>query len=153
MGAPFVKALLRITIVAVGLWGIGQILSRRLTEGDAESDEFTIATFFGGTERTSTARELRRGSIVTCCGGVELDLRPAVLDPNGADLTVQATMGGVQVTVPDTWRVLVESETHAGGIDVSVTRPEDVPDDAPVLRVHAVARMGGVMVTRGEEHP
>jgi hypothetical protein len=87
--------------------------------------------------------------VIACCGGVDLDLRSAVLDSEGATLAVQATMGGVQVTVPDTWRVTVDADARAGGVETSVTRPEELPDDAPTLHVHAIARMGGVMVTRG----
>ena len=149
MGAPVGKAFLKLMAVLLALWGVGQVLSRRLSAGDADADEFTVATFFGGTERKSTSSSLRRGAVIACCGGVDLDLRSAVLDSEGATLAVQATMGGVQVTVPDTWRVIVDADARAGGIETSVTRPEELPDDAPTLHVHAIARMGGVMVTRG----
>lgn len=131
-------------MVLSALWGVGKLLAGRLTEGDEGSDEFSIATVFGGLERTSRATSLRHGSVLVCCGGVQLDLREATLDPAGGKLVVRAYMGGVQVVVPAAWRVVVDAETHLGGVDASVTPVETLPDDAPTLHVEVVARMGGV---------
>ena len=138
------------------LWGVGQLLARRYTEGDAAADEFSLAAILGGAERTCTADALRRGRCLAVCGGVQLDLREAELDPAGAELLVQATMGGVQVIVPGAWRVTVDADAKAGGVDTHVTAPGDLPDDAPALTVRVVARMGGVQVTTeddGDRHP
>lgn len=138
------RAALRLTLLLGSLWGVGRLLTRRLTEGDESSDEFAIATVFGGLERASRATSLRHGSVLVCCGGVQLDLREATLDPAGGRLVVRAYMGGVQVIVPATWRVVVDAETHLGGVDASVTPAETLADDAPTLHVEVVARMGGV---------
>ena len=80
-------------------------------------------------------------------GGVDVDLRDATLDPTGATVELSAVMGGIQLTVPDTWAVDVDAETLAGGFEANVTPVDQLPDDAPKLRVHAVARMGGALVT------
>jgi hypothetical protein len=56
-------------------------------------------------------------------------------------------MGGIQVIVPEDWAVEVDQKSLAGGFDVKVTPPEDLPDDAPKPHVHAVTRMGGGLVT------
>ena len=45
--------------------------------------------------------------------------------------------------------VSVEVEGVAGGFDVDVTPAEELPEDAPKLHIHAVARMGGGQVTTG----
>lgn len=137
----------KVVLVSGTLWGVGQLVARRYTEGDAQADEFSLAAILGGAERTCTADALRRGKVLAVCGGVQLDLREATLDPAGAELHVEATMGGVQVLVPETWRVTVEEEAAAGGIDTQVTPPDDLPDAAPALVVRAVARMGGIQVT------
>lgn len=149
MGAMgrLLRAVRRFLVVGALLWGVGQLLARRFTEGDAGSDEFSLAAIFGGAERTSTATALRRGRCLVVCGGVQLDLREAVLDPAGAELLVDATCGGVQVLVPASWRVTVAMEPKAGGVDVRVTPVETLSDDAPSLTVRGVARMGGVQIT------
>ena len=137
---------LKVGAVLVGLWALGQMLARRRTIGDEASDEFELAAYFGGAQRRSTATSLRRGVVRVCCGGVDLDLREAVLDPAGATLVLSATWGGVNVVVPPGWRVLVEDRSSLGGVDVHVAPPEELPDDAPELRVDVTARMGGVAI-------
>jgi hypothetical protein len=134
-------------VIALGaLWAIGQALARRRTVGDESSDEFELASYVGGASRTSTATSLRRGVVRVFCGGVDLDLRSAVLDPAGAALDLSATWGGVNVTVPRDWRVLVEDRSKLGGVDVGVTPPDELPDDAPLLRVTVAARLGGAAI-------
>lgn len=133
------------------LFVAGQILARRLARGDEDSDEFRVAAVVGGTRFRSRAHRLRAGAVMVWMGGVELDLRAATLDATGATLDVAATMGGVQIMVPATWEIDVDEHAVAGGVDVRVTDPDDLPDDAPTLHVRATARMGGVLVTTGSD--
>jgi hypothetical protein len=53
----------------------------------------------------------------------------------------------VQVRVPHGWLVDVEATSTSGGVETRVAKREDLPDDAPKLRVEAIARFGGVLVT------
>lgn len=142
--------LMKILLFIVGIQVLGSVvgllISRRLSRGDEQSDEFAVAAFLGGKKFTSTAANLRSGSAVTSMGGIDLDLRGATLDPAGAHLDLRATMGGIQVTVPETWLVEVDEEVVAGELEVSVTPAEDLPKDAPKLHVHAVARFAGEVV-------
>jgi hypothetical protein len=138
---------LKLALFVTVLWGVGRLLSQRLSYGDSDADEFSIATICGGVDRTSTAQSLRQGDVLACMGGVDLDLTGVTLDPAGAELAVRAVMGGVQVTVPGTWRVTVEAEQRAGGVETRVTPLEDLPADAPSLDVTATVVMGGVVVT------
>lgn len=141
-----VRAGVRLVVVLVGLWAVGQGLAHRKTVGDEAADEFAIAAYAGGVQRTCRAGSLRHGSVSVVFGGVDLDLREAVLDPAGATLELSATWGGVNLSVPATWKVLVEHRAVLGGIDARVTPPEELPDDAPVLRIEATARLGGVAI-------
>lgn len=141
-----VIAVVKVVVVVVGLWALGLVLARRRTVGDETADEFAIAAYVGGVERTCLAASLRRGSVSVVLGGVDLDLREATLDPAGADLELSATLGGVNVTVPSDWRVVVDDRATLGGVEALVTGPEELPDDAPLLRVEASARLGGVAI-------
>ena len=136
----------KVIAVLAGLWAVGQVLARRRTVGDETSDEFAIAVHVGGVQRVCKATSLRRGSVSVVLGGVELDLREATLAPGGADLDLSATLGGVNVTVPTDWRVMVEDRATLGGVEALVTDPGELPDDAPLLRVAAGARLGGVSI-------
>jgi hypothetical protein len=42
--------------------------------------------------------------------------------------------------------VVVDDRARLGGVEALVTDPEELPDDAPLLRVVAVARLGGVSI-------
>ena len=154
-----VIAVVKVIVVLAGVWAVGQVLARRRTVGDETSDEFAIAVYVGGVQRVCKATSLRRGSVSVVLGGVELDLREATLDPSGADLELSATLGGVNVTVPSDWRVVVDDRARLGGVEALVTDPEELPDEAPLLRVVAYARLGGVSIvtdavrTRAAAHP
>jgi hypothetical protein len=140
----------KLVAVLAGLWALGQVLARRRAVGDETSDEFAIAAYMGGDQRTCRAEALRHGSVSVVCGGVDLDLRPARLDPAGADLELSATFGGVSLRVPRDWRVLVEDRAALGGVETRVTPSDELPDDAPVLRVQATSRLGGVSIRAGD---
>jgi len=154
-----VVAVVKVIVVLAGLWAVRQLLARRRTVGDETSDEFAIAVYVGGIQRACKATSLRRGSVSVVLGGVDLDLREATLDPSGADLDLSASLGGVNVTVPSDWRVVVDDRARLGGVEALVTDPEELPDDAPLLRVVAHARLGGVSIvtdavrTRAAAHP
>jgi len=60
---------------------------------------------------------------------------------------LRTTMGGIEVRVPQSWAVEVDQETLGEALEVDVTSPEDLPEDAPRLRIHAVTRMGGGLIT------
>ena len=147
MSGKLKRALIWIMVAQVVGWIVGQIITKRMTKGDEDSDEFQVAAIMGGKKFESHARDLKSGSAITSMGGIEIDLRDATLDSDGANLELKTTMGGIQVIVPEDWAVDVDEKSLAGGFDVKVTSPEDLPDDAPKLHVHAVTRMGGGLVT------
>jgi predicted membrane protein len=138
-----------ITILAVQViaWAIGQVVTRRLTKGDEDSDDFRVAAIMGGRTFHSHARQFTSGAAIAGMGGIDIDLRDATLDPRGATLDLNATMGGIQVVVPEGWAVDIDANAVAGGVDSNVTPVDDLPDDAPRLHIHAVTRMGGALVT------
>jgi predicted membrane protein len=126
---------------------VGMILSKRLAKGNETTDEFQVAAIMGGRKFESHARHLRSGTAIASMGGIDLDLRDAILDPSGAELELKATMGGIQLTIPDHWYVEVDADNIAGGIEVDVTPPEELPEGAPKLHIRAVTRLGGGLVT------
>ncbi|MBU1865934.1 MAG: cell wall-active antibiotics response protein [Actinobacteria bacterium] len=148
-----VKVIVATAVVSGGLWGLGLVLARRFEHGAgyADADEFRIAAVWGGREFTSTTTNLVSGWAVAVLAGIALDLRDAKLGPNGASLALRATVGGISVTVPDDWRVVVDRNVRAGGVEVRTTDPDLLPDDAPTLRVTATAHTGGIVITTADE--
>jgi hypothetical protein len=136
------RALLLVLIAGV----VGQVVARRLNDGDENSDAFRLAAVVGGKELASRATALRSASALAVMGGVEIDLREAILDPAGATLDVTAIMGGVEVTVPPGWVVDLTTHGLLGGVDTRLTEPDGQSEGAPTLRVTASAWLGGVEI-------
>ncbi len=133
-------------MVTLAVDAIGWLVARRLSSGDEQSDDFRIAAICWGKQLASQAPRLRSGSAIAVMGGLELDLRDASPNPDGATLDVYAVMGGVQVTVPPEWVVQVEESTMAGGVDLHLRPNEELSEDAPALQVNAFACMGGIQI-------
>ena len=129
---------------------VGQLVSKKMTWGDENSDQFQLAALFGGKQFNSKASHLKSATVITAMGGIDLDLREATLQDTGAYLDLTATMGGIRVVVPADWAVDVDGEAKGGGWEARVTPAAELADDAPRLNVHAVSRMGGVLVTTQE---
>ncbi len=126
-------------------YGFG-LLARQLFlgSGDETTGEFELVTIMEGKQFASRAEQLQSGKVTTVMGGVDLDLRDAVLAPGGADLALFTVMGGVALRVPDTWIVETVGRAFLGGHDTRVAKRGALSADAPVLRVHANTFFGGL---------
>jgi len=133
--------------ISVMAWVASLVISNKLTRGDESSDDFRVATIMNGGEFRSHAANLRSGTAITIMGGVRIDLRDATLDPSGASLELSTMVGGLEVLVPKHWAVEVDQEVSGGESKVNVTPLEELPEDAPRLRIHAVLRLGGAEIT------
>ena len=138
-------AVLTLAIAAAAV--VGQVLARRRTWGEDDADDVSMATCLGGIDRSLTGDAVRHVSASAWLGGINLDLREATLAPGGADIELDAVMGGIKLTVPAEWHVEVEQDVSAGGVEERLTPADELPADAPSLHVVARARMGGVLVT------
>ena len=139
------KRLLRFALFTSLAYGCG-MLARQLFLGlgDETTREFEIVTIMEGKQFSGRAEGLWSGKVTTVMGGVDLDLRDAVLAPEGADLMVFTVMGGVALRVPDTWIVETDGRAVVGGHTAHVPARHLLANDAPLLRVHARTFFGGL---------
>jgi hypothetical protein len=143
----FLGTALALSLVNLLVHLAGRHLSRRLTSGGDEDDEFRVAAIATGATFRSRAKALRSGSCRVVNGGAKIDLREAQLDPEGADLRLDATMGGIRVGVPAACRVELDtSGVVLGGIKLTAPSDGVARDDTPTLRIRASARLGGIVV-------
>ena len=126
---------------------IGLSILAASTAGHVDADQVNAIAFWWGAERRSAAQQFRSAGLTAIMGGVDLDLRQAGLAP-GARVDAFALMGGISVKVPPGWRVELTGLPLLGGYE-NKTVPATDPT-APVLTVHAVAIMGGVVVRHGK---
>ena len=126
------------------------VVSRQFEEGSEVSDEFRRVRCMDGLDFTSRAAGLRRARVSVVLGGAKVDLRNAVIDPAGATISLENTLGGLVLNVRDDWAVTVDEVLVGGGEnEVRVTPLHELPDDAPRLRVEVVTRLGGTVITTG----
>jgi hypothetical protein len=150
------RALLKVLLFIVGSAIVARVstyvIARQLDEGSEVSDEFRRVVLLDGAEFTSRAGGLRRAEMSVALGGAKLDLRDATIDPAGADILLENTLGGMLVVVRDDWAVTVDDTLIGGGNStIEVTPLDDLPDDAPKLRVNVTTRMGGTMISTNDQ--
>jgi len=114
----------------------------RPAEGSPE-DVIRATAVFGGHDVTSRSDGFRGGSATAVFGGVEIDLRGARLDPEGARIDATALFGGVEILVPKGWRVETSGTPIFGGIE---NRAVGESAEGPVLRVDALSIFGGTEI-------
>jgi hypothetical protein len=98
----------------------------------------------GGVKRTNLSKDFRGGEATAVMGGIDIDLRNAVMDRDEAVLDVSSVMGGVKVRVPNDWTVVSRVSSIMGGFDDNTRHPVN-PDHRLVLKGTVV--MGGLKVT------
>jgi hypothetical protein len=129
----------------VGMMAAAALFKRVVvSSGDEESDELALVAIFDGKELKSRARAFRGGSMLAWFGGIEADLRDAELAP-GAQLTVNAIFGGIEITTPPDWRIESQVKAVMGGI--SAPTPADDDASARVLTLVGGAYFGGIEVS------
>lgn len=141
------KGLFKFLLISAVLRLIGSVVSRAYEgESTASDDDFKLMALMGGRQLLSDAAALRTGTAVAMMGGIDLDLRGATVDPGGAHVSLKAYMGGIRVLVPNDWKIYVDEDLRAGGIEVKTLDPVTLPDDAPRVTVEAIARSGGILI-------
>jgi len=141
----FRRILLGLVLLNVLLVAAALVAKRMLPAyGDDDSDVFAAVAAMDGAEIVNRSDSFRAGSGTAVMGGMTIDLTDADIGTS-ATLELTAVAGGIDVTVPEGWRVEMTSSLFAGGAE-NLTDPDAAADDAPLLLVDARAYFGGVAV-------
>jgi predicted membrane protein len=148
---PLILVLLGLSIITQGF---GRRRHRRLrmhvrATGGAERtiDEESVLNVSGvmsGSERLVTSQDFQGGKISTTLGGVGIDLRQAAMKVEEAVLDVNILLGGVEIRVPETWRVVLRANAALGGINDTTRKPTD--EAAKRLVVRGSVTLGGLEI-------
>lgn len=111
----------------------------------SEAPYVSDMAFIGYLKRSLHASDFRGGSVTAVMGGVELDLRKAVLGNGGtAYLDVVAFWGGIELKVPVGWTVDARVVPVMGAFENKVDPLSATGNARLVVRGHAI--MGGVVI-------
>jgi predicted membrane protein len=101
---------------------------------------------FGGVKRNVTSQAFQGGELIAMFGGVEVDLRRAVLGREEVVIDANAMFGGIEIHVPPSWTVIVKGNGIFGGYEDKTLPPSNPQDKPQRLVVSGVAIFGGVVV-------
>lgn len=117
----------------------------RNTQVDSD-DRFESFAIFGGVDRRVTSSAFRGGSATALFGGSDIDLRDSKLHPEGAEMDVVAAFGGVEIMVPDDWRVRVTGLPIFGAWSNKTRLREEARSGDGQLNIRCLAAFGGIEV-------
>jgi hypothetical protein len=117
-----------------------------LARAPASHEQRTLYAIMSGIDRRGPWTLPSKLRIVALMGGAQLDLRDARFPEGPVDLDIKAFMGGVQIIVPPGLAVQTNGSAIMGGFSEINRAPETPDPDAPLLRIHGFAFMGGVDV-------
>jgi hypothetical protein len=138
-------------LIAVGVW----LLVERsfnwpvLTDQSANRKAGKIheTAIFGGGKRNIADPDFRGGKVDAVFGGFEIDLRMSAIVADSADLEINAVFGGVEIRIPEHWRVEMRGTGVFGGFSDETRQPS--PSEFPVIKrliLKGGAVFGGVVV-------
>ena len=130
-----------VLLILIGLVVLSGLWHRRVEGGARESR----VVMFGGTKIKDRSEHFAHADVSAIFGGATLDLRDAHIDQE-ASVDALALFGGVDVVVPEGWRVSLGGTPIFGGCEDKTEGDGELPADAPLLKVHATAIFGGVDV-------
>jgi predicted membrane protein len=126
-----------------GIAGMGTV------SGTSSYETLNEYALFGGIERRMHTNSFRGGSIVSVFGGVEVDFLSADIEGQEAVIYVEAVFGGIELRVPERWKVVFQGQSIFGGYS-DETRPPlaDTPGSTPrkTLILRGKALFGGINV-------
>jgi hypothetical protein len=130
--------------VIAGIWLlVGRGALGRFREHEGERQD--VVALLGASESKNRSEHFRHANVSAVFGGATLDMRDAHPDP-GASVDALALFGGVDVVVPEGWRVQMSGLPIFGGYEDKTSGHGQLPPDAPTLKVAATAIFGGVTV-------
>lgn len=109
-----------------------------------QASEFSVLAIMGANKRRVTSTAFQSADISAMMGGVELDLSEARAASDRVYLDVFAWWGGIDILVPDGWKVESQGVPIMGAIEDSTYPPAGEP--LATLVVRGVAIMGGVEI-------
>jgi len=133
-------------IALLGAKLVWDALGRRNLASGADDPNAVIHSFamMAGIHHQSTSPSFRGGDVNAIMGGVELDLRNAQMkDGEEAVIDAFALWGGIEITVPENWRVVGQVMPLLGGFE---NKARSTGGNGPVLIIKGAAVMGAVEV-------
>lgn len=137
-------------VIAFGISMLLRSAERTRMMGDtglASEPTLSLWTVFGGGRRTVTTDNFQGGEVFAIFGGFHIDLRGAQIPSGRTVLDINSIFGGVELIVPENWRVAVRGTGIFGAFEDKTIPPRpDVGVTPPELVITGSAIFGGATV-------
>lgn len=111
---------------------------------DTVSDIIDETVIFHGIDRRIHSPSFKGGKITTIFGGAEIDLRDSKLASGHQILDVEVIFGGLDLYVPNDWRVIINVTSIFGAFDDGRRIMKDANlDESRILEIRGVVVFGG----------
>lgn len=100
---------------------------------------------FAGKDIRYDNKEFRGAALSTIFGGIELDLRNALINENVV-IDATAILGGIDIFVPNYVRVFINCTPILGGVDDKTRTPLGANENTPTIFINATCVLGGIDV-------
>jgi predicted membrane protein len=124
---------------------VGLLVMSGLTRAGKTGERHQSLAVFSGSKIKESSEHLTHTGVSAIFGGATLDLRDAHID-HEASVDALAMFGGVDILVPEGWRVSLGGLPLFGGYDDKTHGNGSRTADSPLLKVNATAMFGGVTV-------
>jgi predicted membrane protein len=108
---------------------------------DSVVDKFSL---FSTIKERNVSQNFRGGSLISIFGGIDLDLRDAIITKDGAKIDVTTIFGGMNIIVPSEWRIVLKGIPIFGGCSNKTHPNNSLNENSPVLVINYLAVFGGL---------
>jgi predicted membrane protein len=141
-----IKPLLIFVAVQIVMMVFARILRKRYLGLEVGEDEVNAVAVMGGAAEKITTKAFKGGYVKAVMGGVELNLSQAAIETPPATIEATVVMGGVEIKVPQDWKVKTEARAIMGGVQEMRAREESSEETTPDLVITGKVIMGGLAV-------
>ena len=114
------------------------------TPTDDVSARLGTFAFWSGVDRKISSQEFRGGDITAVMGGAKIDFTQAKPVPGGAVIDLFVWWGGIELVVPEDWKVVLEGTVLMGGVEDKSKSPP--ADSQNILILRGLVLMGGIEI-------
>jgi len=132
-----------LVLVVIGVALVRGAHRSRVPDGAAGEHGVSGVAFMGGVRRSHAGPGFRGGSLVALLGACTVDLRQASFEPDSVTIDVLAVWGGIEIRVPQEWRVSSQAVAILGGIE---DKTSGAGAGGKRLVISGLALMGGVEI-------
>ena len=137
-------------LVGIGILVVTKALrkTRSIPPDLARHENFVSSTaIFSGSKRRITQQDFKGAELTAIFGGLELDLRQAMVEGNQVRVDVFVLFGGGELRVPADWAVTMKGSAIMGGFEDKTLPVSAVGGPRVHLVITGLVLFGGMTVT------